>query len=269
MNRLSVLIALLLAASPAFGWGRTGHRLVAQLAQDDLTPVARHEVEALLAGESDPTLAGVSAWADEVRANDPVLGKRSAPWHYVTLHAPDCGYSAATDCANGDCVVGAIEAQTAILADRSQPVAARRQALKFVVHFIGDVHQPLHANNRQDKGGNGVQLRVPAKGGGDKGSNLHTLWDSGLIEQTGLDEAAYLARLRALPLAVDVPASPLPPAAAEWARQSCRISMRPGLYPAKKRIRAPYLSTWTPLADEQMRRAGTHLSQVLNAALGR
>ncbi len=269
MNRRLIAAALLLAiASPAFAWGRLGHRLVADLAQDELTPKTRAQVDALLAAEPGATLASVAPWADELRAKDPSLGKRSAPWHYVTIHSPDCSYDAATDCKGDNCVVGAIERQTAILADRSQSQDARRMALKFVVHFIGDIHQPLHAGNRPDKGGNLVQVRLPTPAGGERGTNLHSTWDSGLIELTGRDEATYLQHLRSLPLAVAVDRPALPPRAGEWADLSCAITERPGLYPDGARLDAGYARTWTPVIDEQLRRAGAHLVQVLNAALG-
>ncbi|HZX80433.1 MAG TPA: S1/P1 nuclease [Lysobacter sp.] len=270
MNRRLLAAVLLFAvASPAFGWGRLGHRLVAELAQDELKSDARKQVDELLAGEPGATLASIAPWADEVRSKDPVLGKRSAPWHYVTVHADDCDYDAASDCKRGDCVVGAIEKQAAILADRGQPVEARRTALKFVVHFVGDVHQPLHAGNRPDKGGNTVQVRLPTATGGERGSNLHSTWDSGLIDLTGRDEATYLRHLRSLPLAVPMGRPALPPQAAQWAEASCAITLRPGLYPGSARLDADYARRWTPVIDEQLRRAGTHLAQVLNAALAR
>jgi hypothetical protein len=266
IRRLLAALVFGCIATPVFAWGAMGHRLVGDLASDELTPAARKAVAELLAGEKEPTLGSIASWADDVRANDPVLGKKSAPWHYVGIHSPACAYVPPVDCPDGNCVVGAIEAQAAILADRQQSLAARRQALKFVVHFIGDAHQPLHANNREDKGGNVVQLRIPAPSG-EKGGNLHSLWDSGLIQHTGLDEAGYHARLRQLPLAVDIPAHALPPQAATWVETACRISARPGLYPASPAIDEAYYAAWTPLVDEQLRRAGTHLAQVLNAAL--
>ncbi|MGY4516984.1 S1/P1 nuclease [Lysobacter sp. HA18] len=270
MTRKLLASALLFCiASPAFAWGALGHRLVADLAQDELTPQARREVDELLKGETEPTLAGVANWADELRANDPDLGKRSAKWHYADIAENGCGtYEPPRDCPNGDCVIEAIRAQTAILADHSQSLDARRQALKFVVHFIGDVHQPLHAAFAHDKGGNTVQVRIPTADGGEKGGNLHSLWDSGLISKTGLDEPAYLAKLRALPLAVDIPKHVLPPDSPAWAQQSCRIATRPGVYPPGPEIDATYVATFTPLVDEQLRRGGTHLAQVLNAVLG-
>lgn len=267
-TRLLFALALLCCFAPsAAAWSVRGHRLVAALAQSELTPRAQQAVTRLLAGEPEPTLAGVSTWADEVRANDPVLGKLSAPWHYVSIHAPSCAYNPATDCPDGNCVVGAIQAQTAILADTRQPLAARRQALKFVVHFISDVHQPLHSSNRDDKGGNTVQIRMPLPDGTEQGSNLHTLWDKGLVNLTGLDEPAYLAHLRALPLVVTAPRSALPPEAAEWAETSCRISASPGFYPDGANLPPGYAARWMPIVDEQLRRGGSHLAQVLNAAL--
>ncbi|AXK71148.1 endonuclease [Lysobacter sp. TY2-98] len=268
IRRLLASALLCAIASPAFAWGAMGHRLVADLAADELTPAARHEVDVLLKGEAEPTLAGIANWADALRANDPDLGKRSAKWHYADIAENGCGtYEPPRDCPNGDCVIEAIRAQTKILADHSQSIDARRQALKFVVHFIGDVHQPLHAAFARDKGGNTVQVRIPTADGGEKGSNLHSLWDSGLIELTGLDEAAYLAKLRALPLVVDIPTHVLPPDSPAWAQTSCRIATRPGVYPSGTQIDAAYAATFTPLIDEQLRRGGTHLAQVLNAAL--
>lgn len=269
MTRRLLSAALLLGlASPAFAWGQLGHRLVADLAQDELTPAARRQVDALLEGEKEPTLAGIANWADQIRGTE--LGKATSKWHYADIAEHGCGqYDAARDCPKGDCVIEAIRRQAAILADRSQPVDARRQALKFVVHFIGDVHQPMHAGFSRDKGGNTVQVRIPTADGGDRGGNLHSLWDSGLIEKTGLDEAAYLAKLKALPVVVDVPARALPPQSPAWAQASCRIATRPGVYPADPKIGPDYVATWTPVVDEQLRRAGTHLAQVLNAALAR
>lgn len=269
MTRALLALALLAASTPALGWGVLGHRLVGALAQDELTPQAQAEVARLLEGEPEPTLAGVAAWADELRSNDPVLGKRSARWHYVNLGEHDCTYDAARDCAGGHCIVEAIRDQSAILADRAQPAEARRQALKFVVHFVGDAHQPLHAAFAHDKGGNDVQVRVPGDDGKERGSNLHSYWDSGLLRNAGLDEAAYLRRLRALPLAVALERDPLPPEAADWARHSCRIATGAGFYPAAAKLQTGYETTWRPVAEAQLRRAGTRLAALLNAALDR
>jgi hypothetical protein len=265
-----VLLACSLAAcAPALAWGALGHRLVAALAQDELGAQAQREVALLLEGEAEPTLPGVATWADELRANDPDLGKRSAPWHYVNLGEHGCTYEVARDCAAGDCVVGAIRAQAAILADRTRPLAERRQALKFVVHFVGDVHQPLHAGFAHDKGGNTFQLHVHGDDGKERGTNLHSYWDSGMLREAALDESAWLQRLRAMPLAVEIERRPLPPDATAWARNACTIATSAGFYPPRATLGPDYATTWRPTAEAQLRRAGTHLAVLLNAALDR
>jgi hypothetical protein len=260
---LALLIALSLVPAPALAWGRLGHRLVAALAWDELTPATRAAVAQLLAGEPDPTLPGIASWADELRDHDPDLGKRTSKWHYVNIAEDDCHYDPPRHCRNGDCVIEAIQAQTAILADTSRPQAERLQALKFVVHFIGDVHQPLHAGFARDKGGNDLQVNLDGRG-----TNLHSLWDSGMLKDAGLDEPAYLQRLQAMSLAVPMARNPLPPAAVAWAEASCRIVLRPGFYPDKAVIGADYVQAWRPVAEAQLRQGGAHLAATLNAALG-
>ncbi|WP_407352543.1 S1/P1 nuclease [Luteimonas sp. R10] len=259
----ALVLAFLLLAAPASAWGPRGHRLVAELAAAALTPSARAQVDLLLQGEPEPTLAGVANWADELRANDPDLGRRSAKWHYVNIGESGCEYVAARDCPDGDCVVEAIRTQATILADRSQPLPARRQALKFVVHFVGDVHQPMHAGHARDKGGNTVQLSIPDGSRDGRGSNLHALWDSGLFRDLGESEARHAARLRALPGIVAGSADP-----ADWARESCRIVLRPGVYPPRARLDPRYIDTWRPVAERQVALGGRRLAALLNDALG-
>jgi hypothetical protein len=262
---LVVLLALTLSGAPslALAWGRTGHMLVAELAESDLTPETRRQIDALLATEPGATLPNIASWADELRKNDADLGKRTAKWHYVNLGESDCRYDPPRDCRNGDCEVEALKTQTAILADRSLPAAQRLQALKFVVHLVGDTHQPLHSGYARDKGGNDVQVNVDGQG-----SNLHSLWDSGLLRHTGLDEDALLARIRALPVPAAGKQVSLPLPFAAWTEASCRIALSPGLYPGSAKIDQAYFDTWTPVAEQQLRLAGARLAGVLNAALG-
>lgn len=255
---------LLLLAGPVGAWGPQGHRLIAALAWAGLTPQARAEVQVLLAGESDPTLPGIANWADQLRAEDPDLGKRSASWHYVNIAEEDCHYDAARDCPGGNCVVDAIDRQLAILGDHGQPLAARRRALKFVVHFVGDVHQPLHAGFGHDKGGNTVQVRMPDGSRDGDGSNLHRLWDSGLLNTADLDDAAYLRALQSGPLAAGLDGGP-----DDWAEASCAIAVQPGLYPVHPRIEDAYVQRWRPVAQAQLRRGGARLATLLNEALVR
>lgn len=250
-----VLLALPMAAS---AWSAFGHRLVAALAADQLTARTQAQIVELLQGEAEPTLPGIATWADQLRDNDPDLGKRSAKWHYVNMPEGTCDYVPARDCRNGDCLIEAIRKQTAILSDTSRPRGERAQALKFVVHFIGDVHQPLHVGLGRDRGGNDVQVNLDGKG-----MNLHSLWDRELLASTGRGQAGYTEHLQALP-----PPKARQGTVEDWARESCDIVATPGFYPPRATLDHDYVRRWTPVAETRLRLAGQRLARVLNDALG-
>ena len=275
MTRLPTIALLLVLALPgtSHAWSALGHRLVGELAERHLEPAARREVTALLEGEAEPTLAGVSTWADELRGSE--LGRKTARWHYVNFPTGTCDYVPERDCPNGDCVIGAIERQRALLADRSQPRETRRDALKFLVHFVGDVHQPMHAGNRNDKGGNDhqISLRTPIEPegyararyrDGVMGTNQHSIWDYYVLRSLGLEQPAYAKRLDALPWPPqDTPSSP--PEA--WALESCRLIDARGLYPETHVMQHDYLERMRPLAEQRVRQAAWRLAALLNATL--
>ena len=181
MNWTGAALSLLLAASaapPAFAWSADGHRTVAAIAQARLSPAARAEVARLLAGEPDPTLTGVADWADRVRDDrDDPRAKATTPWHYVNFH-DGCSFDAARDCAGNDCIIGAINRNYLALADHRRPDAERRDALKYLVHFVGDVHQPLHAGVIDDRGGTRHQRQFEGSGG-----HLHGIWDHEVLRR--------------------------------------------------------------------------------------
>ena len=259
--------ALLAALLPtvAHAWSGYSHRLIGRLAETELTPQARAEVARLLRGDESiaaeaRTLGGVADWADRLRDDHPELGRASSRWHYVNLAEDRCDYVPRKHCPDGNCVVGAIEAQRRILADRTQSDAARAQALKFVVHFVGDAHQPLHAGYAHDKGGNTFQIQLDGKG-----SNLHTLWDRDLVAHAKMSEDRYLQHLQRMPLPPRARIDSRSPAA--WARASCRIVLRDGFYPPRPRIEPAYFAQWRPTVDAQLRIAGHRLALLINEAL--
>lgn len=262
---LAGLLAALAVAPAVHAWGRQGHAIVAELAQRRLSPAAEAEVERLLAPENTKSLADVASWADELRGDDARadLAKATSKLHYINFRADDCVYVPPRDCANGQCVVGGLDRYVAVLADRTQPDAARLEALKFVVHFVGDVHQPLHAGNRDDKGGNAYQVQFQGKG-----TNLHSVWDSGLLGTHGKDWQAYAQELDARP-AETLPAAiaPRDNVYAQWAEQSCAASR--DIYPDGHKIDDAYVAAELPLAERQLRVAGVRLAEVLNRALAR
>jgi hypothetical protein len=252
----------LLFALPALAqaWGPAGHRIVATLAERELSPDARKGVRVLLGVSHDRELADVADWADALR-DDPrqrALWRRTAPLHFVNFSDSDCRYVALLDCPGGRCVVGAIERYTRLLGDRSRGNAERAEALRFLVHFVADVHQPLHAGYRHDHGGNRYQVRIQGRG-----TNLHALWDTPVLQAYGDTWRRHVARLAR---------TPLPTAhgnAIQWAEESCRSTRDAGIYPLAHRLDDTYVEHMRPLAERRVREAAARLAALLNSALGR
>lgn len=234
----------------ALAWGTQGHQVIASLALTKLTPAARKEVDRLLAVEPGATLQSISTWADEHR------NPASGPWHYVNFPRDICSYDAMRDCPAGKCVVGAIEKQVAIL-EFEVSDEKRLTALKYLVHFVGDVHQPLHAGYLDDKGGNKYQLQAFMRG-----SNLHALWDTGLIRNLALDSDALANRLLGSMGATSGQNLSMSIAAEE----SCKIVGMPGFYPERK-VGMDYLEKFTPVMEGRVTLAGARLAALLNKLL--
>ncbi|MEZ5464743.1 MAG: S1/P1 nuclease [Lysobacteraceae bacterium] len=264
----AIALALLLFVGnpqPASAWSGQGHRMIGILAAEMLDADAKAAVADLLRDEADPTLGGVAAWADEVRPED--AWKHTAPWHYVNIKDGECHYAAARDCANGDCVIAAINAQLAVLKDHGQPRQTRIEALKFVVHFIGDVHQPLHASGRTDRGGNDYQINYRDGSENGQGTNIHGVWDYWILASHDKDAQRYAAELAGEGFAHNARDRLPGNHAAQWAEESCRSVEQPGFYPKGHVIDGSYLDLWRPLAQQRLREAAVRLSEALNAAL--
>jgi hypothetical protein len=251
----ALVVTALLAAAPLTAWGPTGHRVVGRIADGHLTPEAAAAVEELL-GPTGLTHAGV--WADDVRS-DPAF-RHADPWHYISI---DDGETLADTARNeaGD-VVEAIERHQRILADRNAPAEQRANALRFLVHFVGDIHQPLHVGRRADRGGNGILVTFF-----DQPSNLHAVWDSEIIDHRRLSfselaekldhvSAEDVARLQAATLA-------------DWARES--YDLREAVYPEdnQHRLSWEYVYHSWPVIERRLQEAGVRLAGVVNRALGK
>ena len=263
---LAALLAATVVVPAAQAWGPLGHSVVAALAQQQLDPAAAAEVKHLLAADHTDRLADVAAWPDQLR-DDPALDglwKRTRKLHYVNFRGgPACDYVPPRDCRDGECGVAGLAHYVALLGDTSRSDADRLQALIFVTHFVGDIHQPLHGGYRDDQGGNTYQVRFEGAG-----SNLHKVWDSGLLETRGLAWPAYAARLAAEgPVTLPPPIAPLDNPYAQWAEASCRLTAAPGFYPDGHRIEPAYVEAELPLAEHQLRLAGARLAELLNTTL--
>lgn len=255
MRAFCLLLILAVTAPAAQAWSEFGHSLVGELAYRRLSPAAKAAVDELLQGEPVPTLAGVAAWPDTIR--DLPEYKHTSPFHYVRINDAGCVFERARDCRDGACVVGAIERYRAVLADRSKPRTERAEALKFIVHFVGDVHQPLHSGHRPDKGGNDFQISLEGEG-----TNLHSVWDYHVLRSADLDFAQWIERLSTSP-ATAKRQSP-----AQWAEASCRKTNEAGFYPAKPGKLSPlYLEAQRPYAEQRLREAAAELAAILEADL--
>src|SRR5664279_6309823 len=174
MRRLAA-IAMLCGSLPAFGWGPEGHNLVARLAAAHLTPAAAARVAEILG--PGITMQSISSWPDQIRRDRAATG----PWHYVDIPIDKPHLDMARDCPKGDCVLAKIEDFRKALKDPATAPEPQREALMFLVHFVGDMHQPLHCADNADQGGNKVLVKYGNRGG-DRPYNLHSLWDSGLLD---------------------------------------------------------------------------------------
>src|SRR5258705_770974 len=256
------LLLLVLLPATVQAWGQLGHRVVGELAERQLHPAARAEVRRLLAAEPEPTLAGVSYWADELRDTRPDMAARTKRWHYVNFPRGDCHYTPPRDCPDGQCVVAAINRTFLPLSDHRRSDAERTEALKYLVHFVADVHQPLHAGFGDDRGGNDYQLFFH----GDA-TNLHSVWDARILGQRHMPASDYARTLsRMAPLGVDATGRSDRPAV-EWALESCRIVAAPDFYPPKGKLDVEYLRRNQAVADRRLREAGARLADMINYAL--
>jgi len=168
--------ATLLLSTPVAAWGNRGHQIIGRIAMVRLTPSARQAVAELLGpGE---TVENVSGWADQIRAQRP----ETRSWHVVAIALSDSRYVRSRDCErNETCIIDALNEQTAILKDTTKDVETRAEALKFVIHLVGDLHQPYHiATNTKppDLGAN--KVKVTALSG--RVTSLHDVWDTDLVE---------------------------------------------------------------------------------------
>jgi hypothetical protein len=265
-----LLLSVVLLPSAALGWGRQGHAAVATLAAAQLTREAAAEVQALLADDLDrhggpsqrTTLAAIASWPDEIRDLAPKGAYKG--WH--TRANPVCG-TVLGPCRDGRCVDELLIAYAAVLGDRSASSRERNEALKWVVHLVGDLHQPLHSGVGPEGGGIGVAVegvRVKA------GTSLHDLWD----HEIG-NRAVALA-----PLAAAAPDAAVLAAAAptRWMLEARDVARRQVYEPIAgfacgQRLVAPvaldagYVERSAAVARTQIERAGARLAQLLNQLL--
>lgn len=279
MVRTAALAAtsLLLYSPPAAAWGGLGHEAICELAFLDLEDSARQRVLALIQLDQEfSTFRASCNWADRPR--------QRAEEHFVNLPRTATGLGDEPCPLAEKCVVTAIEADVAVLASDAATDQAKLSALKFLGHWVGDIHQPMHAGFQDDRGGN--QVSTP----GSSCDNLHTLWDRCLVEERLGMDTSLVGEIRA-GITDEQRAAWLASEAAVWANESVAIARRPDVgycvmvgdacqYDAGNRefddgepkkvlvVDDAYLDRQAPVARERIAMAGVRLAGLLNQALG-
>lgn len=246
---------------PAFGWGPEGHDLVARLAAAHLTPAAAARVAEILG--PGVTMASISSWADQVRRERAATG----PWHYIDIPIDRPHLDMARDCPKGDCVIAKIEDFKKVIVNPSATPVERKEALMFLVHFVGDMHQPLHCSDNKDKGGNDVKLDFFGRN-----SNLHSVWDSGLLGRLGQEDALFTEYSNEMTgkLAKKWGKGRV----RDWAEQAHKTAQTVvyGKLPkapagGQAKVDAEYEKLADPIVKNQIEKAGARLAATLNATL--
>ena len=257
MKKLVSFTVLLSISLILLSWGSLGHRTIGLIAQNHLTPKAQTAIHDLLGTSS---LEDVSTWADEVRSNPEY--RNTSPWHYINL---PLGLNRldfekqVRDMSQPNVYSALVQNEQQLL----NPNTSRDQkiiSLKLIVHFIGDLHQPMHVSRAEDQGGNKIQVNYDGKG-----TNLHALWDSRLLDHLGLGEDELAKQCdNVTPQQIrQWQNQPL----MDWVWESYQTSSQ--LYSEieqmnKKVITEDYYQKHLPIIEDRIEKAGIRLAGVLN-----
>ena len=271
-RHLAICAALLALSIPSLAWGPEGHRVIADVAEHHLTPAAKRQVLEFL-GSDD--LASISTWADEIKNQR----RETYFWHFVDIPWNASGFSEARDCSHPadtraahmpdrhNCVVDEILAFQRVLSDRNASRSGRTEALKFLVHFVADVHQPLHAIG-EARGGNDIHISEFGQNEcGGRPCNLHLVWDIGLIEHAHRSEPDYVAHIERLILEANLQnqADGTPE---DWANESFKVAHQVWLNDGES-VDERYYRQNIGTLDQRLALAGLRLARLLNQALGK
>lgn len=281
------LLLCLFIALPSFGWWETGHRTVARIAAAYLKPETRTRIAQILGVKDTPesvanAMVAASTWPDETKAQT-----KTGEWHYIDLALQDSKKDIKRRCADENCVTARIEMFEKQLAKRTPTGLSDRDALRYLIHLVGDIAQPLHAASNADLGGNCEQIRPVGEA-----KNLHALWDGGIVNALHENDVrladnleGYIGRLSSGQRKNWAKGD-----ASRWAWEShtvakdqiygrLHIPLQPVVFPKSCRS-APgeianfrpyidnlYVDDMKPIVRDQLAKAGLRLARVLNEAL--
>ena len=255
--RSAMLAAVLLLSHLAFCWGLTGHRIIGEIAQQHLRSKARKEIKKLFGSES---LAWWSNWPDFIKSDS--TWNHASKWHYIDLpgHISKEEFITGLKKLPGQNLYTQIQDMVAQLKNKSLPLKQRQEALRFLVHLVGDLHQPLHVGRDEDQGGNKIVVYWF-----DKKTNLHTFWDSMFID---FQQYSYTEYAKLLNIASKEDVKKWQSGTLEdWFYESHEISDK--IYdatPNESKLSYKYNYQFQQTLEEQLLKGGLRLAAVLNAA---
>lgn len=255
MKKFAVPVILILFAATLLSWGYVGHQTIARIAENHLTPEAKAAIKQLLGNQS---MSDIASWADEVR-NEPEW-KYTSTWHYVNVPAGlnASSFKNTVEHSSNDNLLTALNKCELELSSPESTQDQKANDLKFIVHLVGDAHQPMHVSRAEDKGGNTIQVQFDGRG-----TNLHSVWDTKLIDHQGLSYA-QIARAddNATPAQIKKWQSAGP---VEWMFESYQISTT--LYSEiekNNKLDEDYYKQHISIVNERIEQAGIRLAGVLN-----
>ncbi len=283
------VISLLVCATPAYSWWETGHRVVARIAALHLTPAARTRVARILnvpdtLDDVSEALAVASTWADETKAET-----KTGAWHFIDLAIQDQKSDIPRRCENDNCITARIHLFALQLSTHPPSGAGTElDALRYLVHFVGDLHQPLHAVSDADLGGNCEHVDPPV----ETATNLHAVWDGAIVNAVQLNARELAADLERN-LQSFTPQARTDLSAGnenDWAWESHQLAIKdvydklsiptePVVFPhgcgeaplavanLTLKIHSSYIDDMKPVVREQLTKAGLRLARMLNESL--
>lgn len=253
--KILISLILLLHVSAAFSWGQNGHRIIGLIADQNLSAEAKRKLSDLLGQDS---LAELSTWGDFIRSDE--AWRHAGPWHYVSI-SDGKTYESSKKNKKGDIIV-AIKRYSMELKNKKLKRKQRATAVKMLVHFIGDIHQPLHVGRASDQGGNKIRLSWFGQN-----SNLHKVWDEHLIDGQKLSFTEYVSFL-------DKPSAEKikkwqNSSVTDWASESLKLRSNVYDYPKKKKggWEYKYIFKNRDIVNTRLLQAGYRLANELNKGL--
>lgn len=273
MRRIASTVLLFIPATLS-AWGNAGHQITARLAEAQLSPAVRSAARALIANKH---LSDVCVDPDGWKKRPGDI--RTGEWHFVDIpkEPPATAYDPARDCRFSDCAVDRIELFRAVLADRTASQKARADALTYLIHFVGDLHQPFHCvtgpmpGGGTDHGANLIHVTINGQhlnGTDNTNDNLHFVWDVTLVDDAidGKTQSQFVTALLTQTLAGRNPQQLAGGTTVDWANASHQLAV--GAYvPDHTDLHNAYVTTNVPIVREQLLLGGLRLGRLIEEAL--